>query len=257
MAKKQKFAGNKKQLRNKFMKDIKDLLDQFVEGQGKNKGRKADERYASFDFCYNYFYSFYKEKRLSELKDDKNLQASCLQIGFYLASWGMMRGSAFLLEKSVRHYKNLIIAISEMSTKLWKIDVNEYDEKNINLLLDCKEEIIDALGRSNAKTWDTLSSKIMLGVFANVPAYDQYFKKFLSNLNKMGETAKNENGKEEKYCQTFNKTSLYQLKEFYEKNGDIFDSYEIHTFNFLTAEKTNIVYTKAKLVDMCGFMGGQ
>jgi hypothetical protein len=37
---------------------------------------------------------------------------SCLQIGFYLASWGMMRGSSFLLEKSVRNFSNLIIAIS-------------------------------------------------------------------------------------------------------------------------------------------------
>ena len=33
----------------------------------------------------------------------------------------------------------------------------------------------------------------MLGVFANVPAYDDNFKKFLKKNN---------------YCQTFNKTSL-------------------------------------------------
>ena len=53
------------------MNDIKKSLDRFLEGQGKNKGRKADERYASFDFCYNHFYSFYKEKKLSELTNEK------------------------------------------------------------------------------------------------------------------------------------------------------------------------------------------
>jgi len=82
--------------------DAKKSINQFLEGNGKNRGRKPNERYASFDFCYNYFYSFYKENRLSELANGQNLQTSCLQIGFYLASWGMMRGSSFLLEKSVK-----------------------------------------------------------------------------------------------------------------------------------------------------------
>ncbi len=49
------------------MNNIKKSLDLFLNGQGKNKGRKPDERYASFDFCYNYFYSFYKKGKLSEL----------------------------------------------------------------------------------------------------------------------------------------------------------------------------------------------
>lgn len=229
------------------MNGIKKSLDRFLEGQGKNKGRKPDERYASFDFCYNHFYSFYKENKLSELADEKNIQTSCLQIGFYLASWGMLRGASFLLEKSARHYKNLVVEISKMNPKLWKIDVNNYDEENIELLIDCKNKIINALGRGNAKTWDTLVTKIMLGVFANVPAYDKFFKKFL---------------KKNKICQTFNKKSLSQLKKFYDddKNKKIkkeLNSYKkIYTYDFLTSKKPNI-YTKAKLIDMWGFVDGQ
>ena len=222
--------------------DVKKYINQFLDGNGKNKGRKPDERYASFDFCYNYFYLFYKSNKLNELADKKNLQMSCLQLGFYLASWGMMRGSSFLLEKSVKNYKNLIVAISKMNPKLWEIDVDKYDEKNIDLLLNCKEEIIDALDRNNAETWDTLVTKIMLGVFANVPAYDAYFKKFLKNKN---------------YCQTFNKKSLVEINEFYKENKEIFDSFKIHTFDFLTSQETDIIYPKAKLIDMCGFMDGQ
>src|SRR3989338_7571798 len=116
------------------MNDIKKSLDRFLEGQGKNKGRKLDERYASFDFCYNHFYSFYKEKRLSELANEQNIEVSCLHLGFYLASWGMMRGSSFLLEKSVRNYQDSIIVISKLPSKLWEIDVDSYDGENIKLL---------------------------------------------------------------------------------------------------------------------------
>ncbi|MCK4429565.1 MAG: hypothetical protein KAU95_04260, partial [Candidatus Aenigmarchaeota archaeon] len=129
--------------------DVKKSINQFLEGNGKNKGRKPDERYASFDFCYNYFYSFYKRNKLKELADEKNIQMSCLQLGFYLASWGMMRGSSFLLEKSVKNYKNLIVVISKMNPKLWEIDVCKYDEDNIKLLLNCKQQIIEVLGKEN------------------------------------------------------------------------------------------------------------
>jgi len=217
--------------------DVKKSINQFLEGNGKNKGRKSDERYASFDFCYNYFYSFYRRNKLNESADEKNLQMSCLQLGFYLASWGMMRGSSFLLEKSVRNYKNLIIAISKMSTKLWEIDVDKYDEENIKALLDCKQQIIDVLGKEN-KPSDTLVTKIMLGVFANIPAYDQYFRKSIK-------------------LHSLNKKSLLKIKEFYEENKKTFDSFKIHTFDFLTSQETDVIYPKAKLIDMYGFMDGQ
>jgi hypothetical protein len=223
--------------------DIKILLDKFTNGTGKNKGRKPDERYASFDFCYNYFYSFYKDKdkNIKDLANDENIQMSCLQLGFYLASWGMMRGSSFLLEKSVRNFRDLIIAISKMDSKLWEIDVDKYTEENIKLLLPCKQQIVEVLGIYN-KPSDTLVTKIMLGIFANVPAYDDNFKKFLKNVN---------------YCQTFSEKSLLQIKDFY-NNNKIFDSYKkIRTFDFLTAKETHIFYTKAKLIDMYGFEKGK
>ena len=217
--------------------DIKKSFNQFLEGNGKNKGRRPNERYASFDFCYNYFYSFYKNNKLSELANENNLQNSCLQIGFYLASWGMMRGSSFLLEKSVRNFSDLIIAISKMNSKLWEIDVPNYDDENISLLLDSKQKIIDALGKEN-KPSDTLVTKIMLGVFANIPAFDQYFRKSLK-------------------VHSVNKKSLLKIKEFYLENKEDFNSFKIHTFDFLTSKETDTIYTKAKLIDMCGFMDGQ
>ena len=118
-------------------------------------------------------------------------------------------------------------------TKLW--------QWNISLLIDCKHKIIKALGEEN-KPSDTLVTKIMLGIFANVPAYDEYFKKFLKN---------------NKYCQTLNPTSLEQIKNFYLNNQKDINSYEIKTFDFISSKETDISYSKAKLIDMYGFINGQ
>ncbi len=53
-----------------------------------------DHRNSSFDYCYNYFRSNNAEAIL------RDKEKSCAILGFYLASWGMMRGSSFLLQKS-------------------------------------------------------------------------------------------------------------------------------------------------------------
>jgi len=76
------------------------MLNKFLEGNDKNNGRKPNERLTSFDYCYNHFYSFYKKDKISELASKENFQTSCLQLGFYLASFGMMRGSTFIRKKA-------------------------------------------------------------------------------------------------------------------------------------------------------------
>ena len=55
-------------------------------------GRKPNERYTSFDYCYNYFQAFRESGEVSALATPTNIQVSCLQLGFYLASWGMLPG---------------------------------------------------------------------------------------------------------------------------------------------------------------------
>lgn len=228
------------------MIDIEKNIKEFINGKGKNHGRNPGERYASFDYCFNYFQSFRKQGKIYEVASRENLQQSCLQLGFYLASWGMLRGASFLLEKSVRHYARVIEAISKFNKHVWDIDVDSYTEENIKLLLDCKDQIIHALGEDNARTWDTLATKIMLGVFGNIPAYDRNFKIFLKRIN---------------ICQTLNKESLVGIKEFYKDidvHAKIIDKYSkaIFTYDFLTGKETKINYTKAKIIDMVGFIEG-
>src|SRR2546422_4274860 len=56
-------------------------------------------RYRSWGHCYRYF------RRRASLREGRDLDGSALQLGFYLASWGMYRGSAFLLWKDCRIHR--------------------------------------------------------------------------------------------------------------------------------------------------------
>jgi len=66
--------------------------------------RDPRSRYASFDYCFNYFQKYREQDRLGDLLDGEALQLSCLHLGFYLASWGMLRCSTELLQRSVRTF---------------------------------------------------------------------------------------------------------------------------------------------------------
>lgn len=218
--------------------DIKKNIESFINGEGKNKGKQPTERYASFDYCFNYFQSFRETNNQKALIDPVNLQTSCLQLAFYLASWGMFRGSSFLLERSSKFFEPLIHTIANISPRTWDIDADSYDNPaDRQLLLQCKEMIVQALGREHKPT-DTLVTKIMLGVFGNVPAFDSFFRKGFS-LNYLDDA------------------SLVELSEFYKGNKVVIDSYKVQTFDFGTGKETARVYTKAKIIDMIGFIEGQ
>jgi hypothetical protein len=76
--------------------DIQKNIDGF------KKERTPCGRCASFDYCFNYFRSFYENSITSELASKDNIQKSCLHLGFYLASWGMYRNSFLLRDKRVK-----------------------------------------------------------------------------------------------------------------------------------------------------------
>ena len=98
-------------------------------------GRKPNERYASFDYCFNYFQSFREADAISALASPINIELSCLQLGFYLASWGMLRGSAQLLQKSARNLIPIVEVLAHTETALWELDAHCYTESNIQHLL--------------------------------------------------------------------------------------------------------------------------
>ena len=145
-----------------YQKDISEVILQF-----QNKNSPTD-RYASFDYCYLYFKDSNSEKILEDI------EKSCLVLGFYLASWGMLRGSSFLLNHSVKYYEPLIRYIASLDESVWDIDVHNYNNENIKTILDIYQKCKDILIK-NGNSDLTLITKILLGVFGFVPAFDRYF----------------------------------------------------------------------------------
>lgn len=151
----------------------------------------------------------------------------------------MLRGSSFLLERSVRYLVPLIKLISEYDKRIWLIDVNNYSDENIDLIIKCKKDLALVL-RANKDVSDILTTKIMLGIFGNVPAFDSYFKQ----------------GFNVSYCK---ENQLRKIRDFYEEHKLIInqENKKIKTFDFLTGEETGRNYTNAKIIDMIGFIKGQ
>ena len=115
--------------RNKIDRYLKDYIDI----------RDPNQRYASYDYCYNYFRSFVNSSKTSEIANADNMQTSCIQLGFYLASWGMYRGSSQILQQSAKGLEKVIQVIATTDSAMFKIDVDKYDLKTIPKILDLKE----------------------------------------------------------------------------------------------------------------------
>ena len=203
------------------------------------------DRYTSFDYCYNYFKTNSSEYIL------KNMEKSCLVLGFYLASWGMLRGSSFILQKSIKFYEPIIQYIAELDKNYWSIDVDNYSVENINKILIVYKKFNEIIIPKNEKGKPaadaTLLTKILLGVFGFIPAFDTNFLKafkFMSNDNRG--------------FKVVNIKNLKIISEFYSSNKIVIDEFAstTKTYDFATGEKTNISYTKAKIIDMYGFMVG-
>jgi hypothetical protein len=132
-------------------------------------------RFRSWEHCYKYFKS-------NDLVTDN----ACLHLGFYLASWGMYRGSSFLLQKDYRIHKPAVTEILKPKyNHLRSANFEQYrgskGEENIGLLFElidnvkiCYEGIGDT-NKKDANVTDTLVTKILLGTLGCIPAYDRFF----------------------------------------------------------------------------------
>lgn len=197
----------------------------------------ATHRYSSYDYCYNYFY-----------KNDNNIthdmEKSCAILGFYLASWGMMRGSSFLLQKSYKYLQPLIDYIAQQPESVWDIDVDTY-QNNYNTILNIYRKIKDLLIPMD-KRHLVLVTKVMMGVFGIVPAFDEYFSKTFREISPS-----------KSKFRTFNQASLDVIHKFYLNHKAEIDELAESTFTIdFSSGKQKHNYTKAKIIDMYGFNMG-
>src|ERR1022692_1534141 len=217
--------------------DIGANLNQFV------GDRKPDRRYTSFDYCFNYFQSF-RADRITEIAAKKNMQLSCLHLGMFLASWGMFRGSTVALGRSAKHFEPVIELIADTPSDMWDIDAHGYTRGVCQQLIEQHRQIRESMrdpARPSRDPTTTLATKIMLGVFGNVPAYDDFFKRGRKSEGRTG---------------AFGVRSLLQLGQFYQEHAEAIEAYRIPTLDFRTGQPTSLRYTRAKVLDMVFFIEG-
>jgi hypothetical protein len=197
-------------------------------------GRSSTARYTSFDYCFNYFRTFREADDIAGLARDEQLQMSCLQLGFYLASWGMFRGKAELLQHSAKRLCPVIEVIVQAPTAIWDVDVDSYGPDVQALIFDVARGMAEVLpgGRSS-----TLVTKTMLGVFGCVPAFDRYFREGFG-------------------ASTFGRKALSAIGAYYRMNAESIEACRIPTLDFTTGDPTSRRYTAAKVVDMVFFIEG-
>ena len=205
---------------------IVNIIDKYI------SGITVDEfhRYKSWDNCFQAF------------SGSKQSEIQVLELAFYLASWGMYRGSGGLLQKNHLIHKGAVdIVYSKNNQKLKCSQTTEVKIETINAIIEVKNELAKhyssihfTKGADKPKPispTDTLLSKIMLGTLGCVPAYDRYFIDGLKEM-KMQNTG-------------FNEASLNELFNFIDKNKK-----EIDQAQKLIKIKTQRHYPLMKIMDM-------
>lgn len=216
--------------------DTVDMIISSSTSYYNNLKQDTNGRYRSWEHCYSNFYQ-------AREKDKADVDYLSLQLAFYLASWGMYRGSSFLLQKDYRIH---IPVVKELLDKKYDslIGINcselkkEVNQKKLIELNDFMIEYYDAI-RRDIKEKDlknnlsyTLITKILMGTMGCVPAYDRYF---IAGIKDQKVATGN-----------YNIKSILQLVDFYEKNESRLESVRENMRVY------ELPYPQMKMIDMWG-----
>ena len=110
------------------------IIDEFIKKTGEfYEELKVQDRhrYRSWEHCYA---QFYETRQNTEKANVDNLS---LHLAFYLASWGMYRGSSFLLQYDYTIHISVVEEILKQKyDKLLGLECNELNNEEICSLLD-------------------------------------------------------------------------------------------------------------------------
>ena len=196
--------------------------------------RDENGRSRSWEHCYRVF----RDARTDPSPDCDYLS---LHLAFYLASWGMYRGSCFLLQKD---YKVLVPIVD-------KVLKPEYDclfgiaceglrdpevQKRLTTVYDSIAEHFrpirkEVAGREvSTPVSPVLITKILMGTLGCVPAYDRFFQDGAKYL-----------GLEHN---SYKESSLLELADIYEEHNDRLEEAR------RGMRTDDLIYPQMKLLDM-------
>lgn len=153
------------------------------------KGGEKDTRYKSWEWCYQAFADGRKKyKQADEKQKEEIIDGLALHLAFYLASWGMYRGSAFLLQRDYKtHVAAVKILLDEQYDSLWgyephpiveaKSEQNKLIFETGGLYARIQESYYYNETEDEENATDTLVTKILMGTMGCIPAFDRFLKK--------------------------------------------------------------------------------
>jgi len=198
---------------------------------------KNDEhaRFRSWEYCYDFF------SKNNVKPDETTIDLLSLHLAWYLASWGMLRGSAFLLQKDYKiHLPVVKLLIAEENRNLYCLNIDDYlNDDILKQIMHLSNKIVDTYRnmtqsekfKNGRNASDTLVSKILLGTMGCTPAFDRNFK---TGLRKSSVSSA-----------TFTANSLKRIAIYYKNN---FDEFEKLRNEMDVGDKK---YPIMKIIDMC------
>lgn len=208
------------------------------------------KRSLSWDICFSHFQGSPLNKSSAEL--DR------LHLGYYLASWGMLRGSTFLLKSTnALYYDGAIDVIrrynADLSTGgLKRFDVDHYEDKDmVERFSTAWRELHAALSTTSNSPSLTLITKILAGVWGCVPALDSRVLHSLGQLRSDKDATFAENNNVNSQLSVLPERLAF-LKALYDEHESDFERIRgcVRVFDPTTRRYTDDPVPKAKLLDM-------
>ncbi|MBP3238848.1 MAG: hypothetical protein J6M24_07235 [Lachnospiraceae bacterium] len=199
------------------------------------------------DHSYEHCRRFFKDNREACINEKEGNYIKCdlmaLHLFAYLASFGMLHNS-WILQKDYKFFIPFVKIICDDKYKdLLDYEPSDNDYQNkIELILDLKKELNKRFAEevfykdykdeknTGKKMSDTLFSKIILGTFGCIPAYDICV---VEGLSSMGITT------------TCNKVSLQGIFDLVINNKETIDKLKDEIKN------NKVLYTSMRIVDLC------
>lgn len=187
-----------------------------------------DHRFTSWENCYKAFQTI------------NDIDFLSLHLGFYLASWGMYRGSSGLLQKNHKvHYKAVEIILKYKSLQCSPtFEISSAEVGDLGELIKELEKhynSIDFFRKDESKNVSptmTLITKVIMGTLGCLPAFDRYF---LDGVKFEGYSFFN-----------LSQIKLKSLLEFVDNTA----SERIINIQNIINSKREMYYPKMKIVDM-------
>jgi hypothetical protein len=133
-----------------------------------------NHRYRSWEHCFLHF----KKYRFD--LSSQAIDLASLHLAFFLASWGMYRGSSKLLtENDYRVHEPVVVALLDTRyASLWDLNIHLPKEEvfPVSLLFQLVEELRGKYRWAGFEPTNTLITKVLLGTLCCTPAHDTNFK---------------------------------------------------------------------------------